>query len=1221
MDNDYKNIQQKFDWKFYVSYYSDLSHVQNKYTAWKHFKHHGYYEGRHYNEEKIVNEITKTNFDWNFYISHYKDLNHVTNKYVAWDHYKQYGSKEGRHANKESWEGNNKIIAQEKIMEIIEEPKRIEEPNPHILVIMPTYNRSNYLMKSIGYIKNQQYKNFHFLIIDDGSDLNHKEIFNKIKENFVNDKQLIFIENHTNIHIAKSLNKGIQYFLDNPTYKYLTWISDDNIYYSTFLSSLIEDNIYFKYTSYDIQELDGTSCTNNTFYKDFNNILNNFNGCASFMWTKEAIKQIGFYNETVPGCEDFEYLLRTFKINYAECKYFNNPTMKYIRHANSGFEIEKENILGIKQKIINSFNNKSISIVMAYYNRKPQTLETLRGFEGIYAGKYDFEVIIVDDNSNEENRLDEYINNFSFPIKLIVISEEEKGDRVNPCVPYNKGFKAAKGEIIIIQNPECYHVGDIISHTLNNLTEQDYFSYSCYGINTKELNDLIFNSNTVIYDDFIKDTNRALFYVKLWTRETETCTGNNPNLKTCDIEWINHPNKHPVGYHFCSSIYKSKLDLIGGFDERFKDGYCFDDDELLLSIKYNLQSNIQIIHPDNGFVVHQFHERNASFNIDMKDDNHPIKRKWLKNKILLEEMKSYHEDKQFNYPKLLHLYWDGSPLSFLNFITVLSFNEYHKFWKINVFLPEQKTNIITWKTHEQKIKYDGKCFLDKLNEINNVFIHKVNLDKIGFYNEASEVIKSDYFRYFILQKHGGVWSDFDIIYTGSVEDKMNFKEDTVIFRCYSYENPKNKKNYSAGYPYYPIGLFLCKSNNIFFKNILNNCKENYDKNEYQSIGAVMWSKIFPNIEKMYKFDSNVKVCGENYYLPWAWNELEEFLEITDNKLPDNNIGIHWFNGANKSKNYSIQLDERLSNFKPKSYIDKFVNKYIKDIKDLKKISIVMAYYNRRKQLIQTFKTIHKSCYKNIEIIIVDDNSDINEKVVDFIDDIKGNINVKIINIDKNNKKWVNPAIAYNIGIKHATGDIIVLQNPEVLYVGDCLQYIVDNLKKNDWLTFNCYGSPDFHFNYEISKLTDTDIFNKVNDMEYNIGGNSVIVDNVGGWLNHYDKHFVAYHYCGAIYKSDLMNKMEGGFNPDFANYIGGDDDEFVKRLIYNNFNFKINKFSDNCCFVIHQYHSKPQYLKDKIAPSGIVIFNKTCEKFGFTKENNIHSAPFNETPKSKQIII
>jgi glycosyltransferase involved in cell wall biosynthesis len=286
--------------------------------------------------------------------------------------------------------------------------------------------------------------------------------------------------------------------------------------------------------------------------------------------------------------------------------------------------------------------NKMVSIVMTYYNRKQLILETLRGFEKMYTGKYNFEVVIVDDNSNDENRLEYVIKEFSFPINLIVISKEEKGDRINPCVAYNKGFKATKGEIVIIQNPECYHVGNIIKHTIEKLTEQDYFSYSCYSINSQELNDLIFNSTSEIYDEHIKENNIQGFFVKLWSCETDTCTGNNKNFKPFRLEWYNHPKKNPTGYHFCSAIYKSKLDLIGGFDERFKDGFCFDDDEFVLSIKYKLQLNIKIIDPDdNVFVIHQYHNRvNNQFICATLADDDDIKIKWLKNKKIFEEIKT-----------------------------------------------------------------------------------------------------------------------------------------------------------------------------------------------------------------------------------------------------------------------------------------------------------------------------------------------------------------------------------------------------------------------------------------------------------------------------------------------------------------------------------------------------------------------------------------------------
>ena len=182
-----------------------------------------------------------------------------------------------------------------------------------ILVVMPTYNRSENIENSIAMINAQTYNNWIFLIIDDGSTETHKHKFREIQEKYQSHK-IIFQENDVNCHIAKTLNKGIHYLIDSDTnFTHFTWISDDNEYYSHFLAELYKGNTFFKYGSYDIQELNLKVNTNNKKYQDFDDILNHFAGCASFMWTKEAVNEIGFYDENVPGCEDFEYLLRTFK--------------------------------------------------------------------------------------------------------------------------------------------------------------------------------------------------------------------------------------------------------------------------------------------------------------------------------------------------------------------------------------------------------------------------------------------------------------------------------------------------------------------------------------------------------------------------------------------------------------------------------------------------------------------------------------------------------------------------------------------------------------------------------------------------------------------------------------------------------------------------------------------------------------------------------------------
>jgi glycosyltransferase involved in cell wall biosynthesis len=250
-----------------------------------------------------------------------------------------------------------------------------------------------------------------------------------------------------------------------------------------------------------------------------------------------------------------------------------------------------------------------------------------------------------------------------------------------------------------------------------------------------------------------------------------------------------------------------------------------------------------------------------------------------------------------------------------------------------------------------------------------------------------------------------------------------------------------------------------------------------------------------------------------------------------------------------------------------------------------KISIIIGYYNRKKQLFFTLKTINQSSYKNIEIIIVDDCSDNPEDILYNSEFEIFNMDIKLITIKNEEKTWINPCVGYNKGISQSTGDIIILQNAEVCHIGDCIEYVVSNLQKNDWMTFNCYGLNNFEDNeyiYDQNNIKDIyEYINKLwleNDYTLRPGGNAAFTNKVGGWINHFLYHFVAYHYFGAIFRDDLMNKMNGGFDLDYANGICFDDNDFIKRLIVNNFKFKTNSFCESEPFVIHLFHEKPKYI-------------------------------------------
>ena len=74
-----------------------------------------------------------------------------------------------------------------------------------ITVLMPVYNGEAYLKEAIDSVLNQTFKDFEFLIIDDGSSDQSVDIVNSYK-----DSRIRLIQNEKNLGITQTLNAGIE---------------------------------------------------------------------------------------------------------------------------------------------------------------------------------------------------------------------------------------------------------------------------------------------------------------------------------------------------------------------------------------------------------------------------------------------------------------------------------------------------------------------------------------------------------------------------------------------------------------------------------------------------------------------------------------------------------------------------------------------------------------------------------------------------------------------------------------------------------------------------------------------------------------------------------------------------------------------------------------------------------------------------------------------------
>ena len=237
---------------------------------------------------------------------------------------------------------------------------------------------------------------------------------------------------------------------------------------------------------------------------------------------------------------------------------------------------------------------KKLSIILPYYNRKELLLNTLASLEFFYHDK-PLEVIIVDDTSSEEHRLENDIN-FNLDIKLIRL---ENKNGINPCYPYNVGARESSGEILLLSSPETFHTTNIfdITNNFELLNYDTYLLFSVFCLTHINVKNEILSSNSFETKLSIINKHKPNFFINL---------GINGYLYNNHYgSWYLHSSIRPSGLNFMTAISKDKYYDMSGFDERFRFGTGYDDNEFKDRL---LESNTNFIYYDNAIAIHINHE-------------------------------------------------------------------------------------------------------------------------------------------------------------------------------------------------------------------------------------------------------------------------------------------------------------------------------------------------------------------------------------------------------------------------------------------------------------------------------------------------------------------------------------------------------------------------------------------------------------------------------------
>ena len=176
---------------------------------------------------------------------------------------------------------------------------------PHVSIVLPTYNGAAYLRRSIGSCLEQTCSDLELIIIDDGSIDDTPAVIKSFS-----DPRLRYVRQDRNQGHIAALNKG--FALSRGAL--LTWTSDDNYYASNAIAVMAgalnkNKDVDFVYAKYQVIDPAGNAVRlGRVELPDMLDVDNYVGGC--FLYRRKVYESIGDFNPDAFLAEDYEYWLR-----------------------------------------------------------------------------------------------------------------------------------------------------------------------------------------------------------------------------------------------------------------------------------------------------------------------------------------------------------------------------------------------------------------------------------------------------------------------------------------------------------------------------------------------------------------------------------------------------------------------------------------------------------------------------------------------------------------------------------------------------------------------------------------------------------------------------------------------------------------------------------------------------------------------------------------------
>ncbi len=228
---------------------------------------------------------------------------------------------------------------------------------PYFSVIIPLYNKSEYIEKTIQSVIDQDFSDFEIIVIDDGSTDNGIAILKRFKDNRIK------LYQQENKGVSAARNKGIS----KANGKYIALLDADDVWYSNHLTELQSQIIQFPdaglyCNNYEIYLYKNTKRnaqfnfsykTDCLIVKDFfrASIINSVAWTSAVAFRKDKFNVVGGFDEDLDTSEDLDLWIK-LALRY-DVSFNPSLTMSYRSYIHDSLTKKETNL--IRLNFINSY--------------------------------------------------------------------------------------------------------------------------------------------------------------------------------------------------------------------------------------------------------------------------------------------------------------------------------------------------------------------------------------------------------------------------------------------------------------------------------------------------------------------------------------------------------------------------------------------------------------------------------------------------------------------------------------------------------------------------------------------------------------------------------------------------------------------------------------------------------------------------------------------------